>query len=239
MFWIHVMKAVMNFALQNILMHNWFLLYPFFCCRDYFCASDLFVSCALPVDVFQSKTQDKRKGFLQTLYSTSPFASLFKETQYLSNPQPCGKENKVTINAGSKPPSGRLNLVSKGSQTNLKRDAPSSKLKFDSPHVLVPPLMRSGSIQDLSSSGDSIMWPELRSESSHMKGSGNQSTFDDSLSDRGHVWSGSSKGDLDSASHSACDSPELDGGDPGLDAPSYLRRLALQDASCCFSKTKQ
>lgn len=192
--------------------------------RNYFCTSDSFVSRALPVGVFQSKTQDKGKGFLQTLYSTSPFASLFKETQYLSNPQPSGKENKVAINAGSKPPSGRLTLVSKGSQTNLKRDTPPLKLKFDPQHAPGPPLMRSGSIQDLSSSGDSIMWPELRSESIHMKGSGNQSTFDDSLSDRGRAWSGSSKGDLESTSHSACDSSELDRGDPGFGAPSHLRR---------------
>ncbi|XP_030851223.1 probable E3 ubiquitin-protein ligase HERC4 isoform X2 [Strongylocentrotus purpuratus] len=50
--------------------------------RLYFCSSEKFIGRALPEDVFQAKNS-KVKSFLQTLYSSSPFATLFKDV-----PQP-------------------------------------------------------------------------------------------------------------------------------------------------------
>lgn len=46
--------------------------------RLYFCSSEKFIGRALPEDVFQTKNS-KVKSFLQTLYSSSPFATLFKD----------------------------------------------------------------------------------------------------------------------------------------------------------------
>ncbi|XP_072178584.1 probable E3 ubiquitin-protein ligase HERC4 [Diadema setosum] len=46
--------------------------------RLYFCSSEKFIGRALPLNVFQS-TNGKVKSFLQALYSSSPFATLFND----------------------------------------------------------------------------------------------------------------------------------------------------------------
>nr|XP_054753405.1 probable E3 ubiquitin-protein ligase HECTD2 [Lytechinus pictus] len=61
--------------------------------RLYFCSSEKFVGRALPEDVFQTKN-GKVKSFLQTLYSSSPFATLFKDVpQYESFPVATGDDS--------------------------------------------------------------------------------------------------------------------------------------------------
>ena len=47
-------------------------------CRLYFCSSEKFIGRALPENVFQSKN-GRIKSFLQALYSSTPFATLFKD----------------------------------------------------------------------------------------------------------------------------------------------------------------
>ncbi|PIK48323.1 putative E3 ubiquitin-protein ligase HECTD2 [Apostichopus japonicus] len=101
--------------------------------------------------------------------------------------------------------------------SNHRRDLAASR-HFEFPRS--SSLIRTGSIQDLSSSGDSIMWPEIRPDSGHRRGSSNQSNPDEVMSGRGsRAWSGSSRGDLELTQ----DSLELDQEDVPLSRSLFRR----------------
>lgn len=185
--------------------------------RHYFCSSETFISRALPSTVFQATDCKKRRDFLEALYSTSPFASLFTESSKPKEPSALYETFTKVERAGSKPPIGPVGVSNNKGPSNHRRDLAASR-HFEFPRS--SSLIRTGSIQDLSSSGDSIMWPEIRPDSGHCRDSSNQSNPDEVMSGRGsRAWSGSSRGDLELTQ----DSLELDQEDVPLSRSLFRR----------------
>ncbi|XP_071818904.1 probable E3 ubiquitin-protein ligase HECTD2 [Apostichopus japonicus] len=185
--------------------------------KHYFCSSETFISRALPSTVFQATDCKKRRDFLEALYSTSPFASLFTESSKPKEPSALYETFTKVERAGSKPPIGPIAVSNNKGPSNHRRDLAASR-HFEFPRS--SNLIRTGSIQDLSSSGDSIMWPEIRPDSGHRRGSSNQSNPDEVMSGRGsRAWSGSSRGDLELTQ----DSLELDQEDVPLSRSLFRR----------------